>query len=169
MFTKILFTSLLTVGLYSFSTNYSFESSVSKKKSGFPYASKDKNISITMPAEFKASSENGTTKVTTILEANSYLFAYTKHTTPLEKPEELAKAGLEAFNKQLNGKIESRDAYKYKKYKGDAAKISIEGLGFCIYKTVVIGNYQFQATVIGPEDNFGKTEASFFKSFKFKG
>ena len=100
----------------------------------------------------------------------TYLLAMTVHENELDDHMALAEVSLAAFAESLNGKILQQENYKYKKYKGIEATLTMEEQNAEIrYRVILIGQIQYQIALIFLKTNAAETEdiERFFKSFKY--
>tara|TARA_R110001592_G_scaffold204977_1_gene455328 strand:+ start:2233 stop:2766 length:534 start_codon:yes stop_codon:yes gene_type:complete len=137
------------------------------------YHAEEGRIRITMPSDYSVSVVEGdlstTTKVTSTIGETTYMFSWTLHKELMEGHKGLADVSLESFNKELKGEINTQNVYKYGKYEGKNAKITImQGQARCFYRVVLIGQYQFQMIVATTDAEIDKTGMKFLDSFKYK-
>lgn len=141
---------------------------------GYKYSSAEGKMTVTFPAAFETevNSQNDieTTKITAIVDEQTFFAAYTLHQTELEDQIMLAQIALDSFSETLNGNILQQSAWKIKKNEGVQAVLNLDEQDAKIqYRVIMIGNLQYQLVVIAANSSFDQKAAdSFFKSFKVK-
>lgn len=157
-------------------TSLVFCFSLSAQNGSVNYDPVDGNFSIEFPAEFTieeaGSVETGdrTVKASCVQEDHIYFAAHTIHNINLDDEEDLATVSLEAFAKEIEGEILSRNTWSHKGRKGISAELTMKGENqdaSLRYNVLITSNMQYQVIVIGPIADFREKDAKrFLKSFQ---
>lgn len=137
------------------------------------YTSQEGKVKITFPAPFEEklpSSSSGkahTTKVSSTLGEMNFFLSYTIHDAPIEAHYEMAKLSMSSFSESLKGDLISEDDWKYKKESGRMGEIKIPRSDIRVfYRSLLVGQIQYQLIVTMPATGEEKNVKAFFKSFK---
>lgn len=138
------------------------------------YTSDEAKLSVTFPSEFSATEEvkdsYTSTKIQAISEDMIFLLICTKHDGNVAEEDGLTEVSLQSFMDAMGSESTNSSTWKVKKHSGVKSMYSVPDKDLIgDYRVVLIGNFQFQITVVSPKEAWDEKKAKkFFKSFKVK-
>ncbi len=149
------------------------DSQLGSDSSKHTYISQVGKVKITFPASFEEklpppSSEGAqTTKISSTLGEMNFFLSYTIHDSPIEEHYQMAKLSMDSFSESLKGDLITEGDWKYKKESGRMGEIKIPRSDIRVfYRSLLVGQIQYQLIVTLPATGEEKYVKSFFKSFK---
>ena len=138
------------------------------------YSSSEANVSVTFPGTYetteKVKEAYKSVMSQVIVDDILYYCSYTVHDNDLSGNEELAKISMNAFVEGMGADIEEEAEWKVGKNKGLQASLVVKDRELKgEYRVVIVGQIQYQITVVGAAASWDKKRAKkFLKSFKIK-